>query len=258
MLARVQDGGVIAAAEAWIGFAGGVVAALVSGVVAFRQSRQDARVQADMARLNSELQAEVQARGAMMERDLRAEEVLTRYREPLAAAAFDLQSRLYNILRMDFFAMFGGEHERCAVAEETTLFRIAQYFGWTEILRRDIQFLSFPEADDTRRVVELQTAIAKRFGRSSGDRALMIWTDEQRAIGEKMIVEEYGKVLCMGYARFHDDYETRFAPWCDTLRSQLHSENGQQRMRDLQHLLCDLVETLDAQRVRYTQDLERA
>jgi hypothetical protein len=30
------------------------------------------------------------------------------------------------------------------------------------------------------------------------------------------------------------------------------------RLRDAQHLLCDLVETLDARRVRYTQEWERA
>jgi hypothetical protein len=30
----------------------------------------------------------------------------------------------------------------------------------------------------------------------------MIWSDERRAIGERMMVEEHGKVLCMGYATF--------------------------------------------------------
>ncbi len=258
MLARVLGGGGIAAAEAWIGFAGGIAAAVLSALVAIRQARQDARVQADMARLNSELQAEVNRGAALLDRDLRAEEVLARYREPLAAAAFDLQSRLYNILRLDFFAMFGGEHERCAIAEETTLFRFAQYFGWTEILRRDIQFLSFPEAADTRRVIELQAAIARRFGTSRGARPLMIWADEQRAIGESMIVEEHGKVLCMGYARFHDEYQPRLAPWCERLRPELHVPDAQDRMRDVQHLLCKLVETLDPRRIRYTQDLDRA
>jgi hypothetical protein len=236
-----------AAAPAWIGFAGGIVAAIVSAFVAFR-----------VARLNGELQAEVQERKALLEREERAEEVLKRYREPLAAAAFDLQSRLYNILCLDFFAMFGGDHERCEIAESTTLFRLAQYLGWTEILRRDIQFLSFPEADDTRRVVELQWAITRRLSSSLDHHGLMVWADEQRAIGERMIVEEHSKVLCMGYARFHDEYAERFAPWCERLRGELQSEMGRDRLRDVQHLLCDLVETLDARRVRYTQDLERA
>jgi hypothetical protein len=258
MLAQVAEVTAIAAAEAWIGFAGGILATAVSALVAIRQSRHNAQTQVDLARLNSELQAEVQARSAQRERELRAEDVLTKYREPLAAAAFDLQSRLYNILHLRFFAKFGGDHERCAMAEETTLFRIAQYFGWTEILRRDIQFLSFPEAEATRHVVTLQSAIRQRFGNSHGDEGLMIWADEQRAIGERMIVQEYDRVLCAGYARFHDEYAQRFAPWCEHLRSELQAGGGSDRLRDIQHLLCELVETLDERRVRYTQNLDRA
>jgi hypothetical protein len=269
MLARVVGEAATALAPAWIGLAGGIMAAFVSAWVAIRQSHQNAVLQADLARLNSklgadlarlnsELQAEVEARAALLQRDFRAEEVLTRYREPLAAAAFDLQSRLHNILRLDFFGKFGGDHERCELAESTTLFRLAQYFGWTEILRRDIQFLSFPEADDTRRVARLQSEIRRRLLTDQYGPAMMIWSDEQRALGEQMIVEERDRVQCMGYARFCDEYATRFAPWCERLRGELQSEAGRERLRDLQHVLCELVETLDAQRVRYTEDLDRA
>jgi hypothetical protein len=239
---------------AWLGVASGVFATIVSVLLAVRQSRMDER----LARVNADLDAEVQARAALFERDLRAEAVLTQYREPLAAAAFDLQSRLYNILRLDFLEKFGGDAARRELAETTTIFRIAQYFGWTEILRRDIQFLSFPEETDTRRVTELQGAIARGFLSSDHDPALMIWSDEQRAIGERMIVEEHGKVLCMGYARFCDDYEARFAPTCEHLRGEFQQPSARPRLRELQHLLCDLVETLDSRRVRYTRDLDRA
>jgi hypothetical protein len=269
MLAPVVGEAASAMAPAWIGFAGGILAAIVSAVVAIRQSRLNGKLQADLARLNSELggdlarlnselQAEVQARTALLERDLRAEEVLARYREPLAAAAFDLQSRLYNILCLNFFGKFGGDHERCEIAERTTLFRLAQYLGWTELLRRDIQFLSFPEAIETRRVAQLQFQIRRRLLTDEYGPTMMIWADEQRAIGEQMIVQEHDKVLCMGYARFHDEYARRFDSWCERLRRELRPEAGHERLRDVQHLLCELVETLDAQRVRYTEDLERA
>ncbi|MDQ3677421.1 MAG: hypothetical protein M3401_11565 [Actinomycetota bacterium] len=240
--------------QAWIGFAGGVIAALVSALVAVRQSRMAER----LARLNSDLEAEVHRRTALIDRELDAETVLTRYREPLAAAAFDLQSRLYNILELDFLAKFGGDHPRAEETLRTTLFRLAQYFGWTEILRRDIQFLSFPEAEETRRVAHLQSQIAKRFLTHAYGPALMIWSDEQRAIGELMIVEEHGKVLCMGYARFRAACDDTFASWCEHLRSGLAQESAQVRLREVQHLLCELVETLDEHRVRYTRDLDRA
>lgn len=242
------------AVEAWIGLGSGVVATAVSALVALRQARSDER----LARLNSDLQAEVHQRTAMIDRDLRAEEVLTRYREPLAAAAYDLQSRLYNILVLEFFQLHGGAGPLAEEALRTTLFRLAQYFGWTEILRRDIQFLSFPTAEHTQRVTRLQSQVAREFLTHDHGEALMIWSDQQRAIGERMIVEEHGKVLCMGYAAFGDTCDATFAPWLERLRNEIGQEPARTRLRGVQHLLCELVETLDHERVRYTENLGRA
>jgi hypothetical protein len=241
-------------AVAWIGFAGGVVAALVSALVAIRQSRTEER----LVRLRSELEAEQQRTAALLDRELRAEEVLTRYRQPLAAAAFDLQARLYNVLRLDFVDSFGGDHPLSGEAARTTLFRIAQYFGWSEILRRDVQFLSFADDGESREVARLQARIAEQFLDSGAGQAMMIWRDEQRAIGERMIVEEHGKVICMGYARFSDCCETTFGPWLERLWAELPEPAAQVRMRNVQHALCDLVRLLDAHGVLYSDDLVRA
>jgi hypothetical protein len=240
-------------AAAWIGFAGGVVATIVSAAVALRQ----ARMAESLAQLNADLDAEVNRRAVMLERRLNAEDVLTRYREPLAAAAFDLQSRLYNVLRLGFFAKF-GDGERAEDAVTTTLFRLAQYFGWTEILRRDIQFLSFPEDDDTRKVARLESEITRCFLSDGYGLGLMIWSDEQRGIGERMIAEQQGHILCMGYASFREQCDDVFAGGRERLRAELFEESAQVRLRDVQHLLCELVETLDSRRLRYTRDLERA
>jgi hypothetical protein len=239
-------------APAWIGFAGGVLAALLSTFVALRQARVNER----LTRLKSELDAEVHARAVHLDRDLRAEETLARYREPLASAAFDLQSRLYNILRLGFFKKW-RDGDRADDAATTTLFRIAQYFGWSEILRRDIQFLAFPQDEPTRRVAELQSQIAACFLSDSYGPPMMIWSDEQRAIGERMIVEEHNKVLCMGYASFRERCDDVFGAWADRVRADLQDESAQPRLRDLQHRLCELVEVLDPRRVRYTANLDR-
>jgi hypothetical protein len=96
------------------------------------------------------------------------------------------------------------------------------------------------------------------FLRNDYGPALMIWGDEQRGLGELMIVEQHGKVLCMGYASFRERCDDTFAPWLARLRNELAEESAQARLRDAQHLLCELVETLDARRVRYTRDLSRA
>jgi hypothetical protein len=250
----------------WIGFAGGVIATLASAAIAVRQSLEAKRVarlngqlQRDLALLNSDLEIERQERAALLERQLNAEDVLTRYREPLAAAAFDLQTRCYNIVKLDFFAKFGTGHDRFLDAQATTLFRFAQYFGWTEILRRDIQFLSFPEDEDTRSVAQLQSSIARRLASSDAKEPLMVWADEQRAIGERMIVQEHDKVLCMGYARFRDEYDVCFTLLCKHLLDDLTDPSSTTRLRDVQHLLCDLVGTLDKRQMRYAkEDLGRA
>jgi HAMP domain-containing protein len=228
-----------AAAPSWIGLATAVVAAAVSAFVGVRQSRMQER----LARLPHELERE---------------DVLTRYREPLAAAAFDLQSRLYNVVRLTFFAKFDAG-DRSEEALRTTVFRLAQYFGWTELLRRDIQFLSFSEDGDTRRVAELQREIARRFLNDGNGTALMIWSDEQRAIGERMIVEEHGKVLCMGYATFRDRCDDTFGPLRRRLVAELAQDSAHARLRDVQHLLCDLIEVLDPRGLRYApHELTRA
>jgi hypothetical protein len=248
-------------ASAWIGAIGGVCATLASVGVALRQTREARRLailnsglEADMARLNSDLEAERHERIALKDRELNAEDVLTRYREPLAAAAMDLQSRCYNIVSLRFFERFGGEHERSAEALTTTMFRFAQYFGWTEILRRDVQFLSFPEDEDTRKVARLQSAVARRLALSDADEPLMLWTDEQRAIGERMIVQEGDRSYCMGYARFCDEYDDRFASLCARLRTDLTDPAAAPRLRDAQRLLCELVSTLDKQHLRYSKE----
>jgi hypothetical protein len=228
---------------------------MLSTWVAIRQSRAEER----LTQLNHNLDAELHRREAMIDRELSAEDVLSRYREPLAAAAFDLQSRLYNILRLDFFAKHGEATDRGEEASRTTLFRLTQYLGWTEILRRDIQFLSFPEAEDTRRVAQLQREISKCLLTDDFGPEMMIWSDQQRALGEEMIVEEHSKVMCMGYARFSESCDGVFAVWLDRLRNEVQAPAAAPRLLRLQHLLCQLVEILDPLKLRYrSEDLQRA
>jgi hypothetical protein len=241
-------------AVAWIGFAGALVAAVVSAAVALRQTRLAER----LARLQSDLDAEVHEREALFDRSLHAADVLATCREPLAAAAYDLQSRIYNVLCLDFFGKWGTTNTHAEDAINSTLFRLAQYFGWTEILRRKIQFLSFPEDEETRKVARLQSEITRCFLTDRYGLSLMIWSDEQRAIGEQMIVEEQGDVLCMGYARFRERCADTFLAHRERLRKEIGDPRVNDRLRDAQHLLCDLVETLDSRRVRYTQNIERA
>ena len=239
---------------------GGIIGTVVSAALALRQTLEARRLatlnsslQENLARLNSDLQTERLEHEKQLDRQLNAEDLLTRYREPLAAAAFDLQSRCWNIVKNNFFEKFGREHERFPDAQMTTLFRFAQYFGWAEILRREIQFLSFPEEEDTRRVAELLSQVATRLASSDDDESLMIWVDEQRAIGERMIVPHEGGVHCMGYAEFCDAYDDCFARLFTRVIDDLDAPPAKARLRDAQQALCDLVGALDKQRLRYSE-----
>lgn len=237
-----------------------LIGMLASLGVAFHQNRAARRLaklnselEADLARLNSDLANERVRFEKALGRELNAEDLLTRYREPLAAAAFDLQSRCWNIVKNNFFGKFGREHDRFPDAQMTTLFRFAQYFGWAEILRREIQFLSFPEEQDTRCVAELLAKIAARIAASDNDETLMIWVDEQRAIGERMIVQDADGVHCMGYAAFRDAYEDCFARLFARVIDDLDAPAAKVRLRDVQHHLCALVSQLDKKRLRYSE-----
>jgi hypothetical protein len=99
------------------------------------------------------------------QRRFEAERTAARYREPLARAAYDLQSRLYNILQQNLLAVYfdkGDERERSYVVDNTT-FLVAQYFAWTEIVRRDIQYIDLGRDEQTRRLARLQDDIYSFF-----------------------------------------------------------------------------------------------
>jgi hypothetical protein len=58
----------------------------------------------------------------------------------------------------------------------------------------------------------------------------------------------------MGYAAFRDACDSTFEPWCQRLRTELAEDSAQTRLRDAQHVLCDLVEALDPAHLRYAVD----
>ena len=214
--------------------AGGIIVGLMSAGVAMRATRE--------------------ARHAkLLDRQLNAEELLKKFSEPLATAAFDLQSRCYNIVSKGFFRRFGSHHERFPDAVMTTLFRFAQYFGWAEILRREIQYLSFPNKDDQTKVVSRTLGeIAGCLASSDDDERLMMWVDEQRAIGERMIDDEHASgPRCLGYAAFCDAYDERFAQLFERVVHDVAAPGSEARLAKAQHKLCHLVWVLDPAGRRY-------
>jgi hypothetical protein len=189
-------------------------------------------------------------------------ELLARYRDPLLGAAFDLQSRLYNIVRLDFLEDYFGSPDPAAraYARDSTLWLIGQYLGWTEILRREVQFLDLGEVSANRRLQERLHQITQAF--ATDDEALgsvfRLFRGEQRAIGELMIraPDANGHVTCLGYADFTARYRAEpLKPWFARLEADLtliaDMPYDCPRLVYLQRSLVDLVDLMDPDRVRY-------
>jgi hypothetical protein len=196
------------------------------------------------------------------DREARIAELLARYRDPLLGAAFDLQSRLYNIVRGGFLEVYyaGVEPSDRAYACDSTLWLIGQYLGWTEILRRDVQFLDLGEVSVNRRLQERLFGVVRAFASSDPGfgSAFRLFRSEQRAIGELMIgaADASGRTSCLGYADF--SARRRAAPldaWFSRLETDLddlaNAPQGHPRIFHLQRALVDLVDLLDGDRVRY-------
>lgn len=190
-----------------------------------------------------------------------AEAILSKYREPLVNAAYELQSRIFNILRLNFLKVFylnGNEREK-QYAVENTIYVIAQYFGWTEIIRRDIQFLDLGESETTKKIASLQDQIGNLFLDSRLGKVLRIFRGDQRAIGESMIIEKGLNATCMGYAQFFHTQDPTFQYWFEPLREHIDwlandLEQSTDKLIQLQRALVDLIDFLDSECIRYPKE----
>lgn len=190
-------------------------------------------------------------------------DLMARYRDPMLWAAFDLRSRLFNIVANSFLRRereAGGREWE--YAQNNTLFVIAEYLGWVEILRRGIQFLDVGDDERNRQLVQLIHDITRVFARSNlDDAAFCMYRGEQRAIGELMISKDRvqdGEFDCMGYAAFCSRLESdeEFARWFKGLRVSIEEFAARDvartdRLVALQNRLTDLIDFLDPEAVRF-------
>ncbi len=190
---------------------------------------------------------------AQDDRRTHAKAALDELRQPLMAAAYDLNSRIHNIRSKDFLLHYvGGGHVRADLALKTTLFRFSRYFGWVMLLERQVTHLRFETQEDTKAVALLLhniTACLSTDGLDvddDGDARLMLWREEQQAVGGLM---QHGgpSPSLIGYETFVERYDVDFAPWLDKFGTDLQrrATRGSERLRRLQRLLGELVGQLD-------------
>jgi hypothetical protein len=210
----------------------------------------------ELARLNAALQAERDKQLAQLE----GERIICRFRDPLLHAAYDLQSRIYNILKKGFLSRYciRGSTREQEYAIENTVFLLAQFLGWTELIRQEIQFLDLGNEDQTRQLRKLQDSLYTHLQSDSLGTGFRLFAGEQRAVGELMIDRATGVPRCMGFATFLQDRKPTIDRWLDPLRKDLKRMSEdikpfEGRLAHIQHALIDLLQFLDPEFVRFPQ-----
>jgi hypothetical protein len=193
-----------------------------------------------------------------------ADQIAVRFREPLLQAVFNLQTRIYNIVELDFLARFlasGNGEEEGEYAVLNTLYVVAQYFCWCEILRRDTQFVDARSNERHCEVVRALEAVRDTFTDSItvNERCFRLFRGEQRALGEVMLVPALDphpgapRWECMGYAAFVRALEDpQTSRWFRRLRADIevlaHDVRGHDvRLRLIHHRLMTILDALDPQ-----------
>jgi hypothetical protein len=120
-----------------------LITGLISSVVAIGAAAIAVWGQLRVKRIEAQLELQKAEAGRRAE----TQQTARRFREPLGRAAYELQSRIFNIVRGGFLTVYwkGGDDRTRAYAINHTLFVIAQYFAWTELIRREIQFIDWAQ-----------------------------------------------------------------------------------------------------------------
>jgi hypothetical protein len=217
----------------------------------------------------------ISRRAARIERLFAADELATRFREPLLHAAFNLETRIYNMVELDFFGRFLGTDNTESEKEYAVLYTMyvfGQYFCWDEILRREAQFIDPRNDQRNRAVVTGLEVVRDTFADSIGiqERCFRIFRGEQRAIGEVMLTRAEApkpgapRWDCKGYASFVQslDDDEQMARWFRSLRedigeisSDVAKHDG--RLRLLQRRLMDIIDILDPDARRVPAQLRK-
>jgi hypothetical protein len=255
------EAGVLAAL---IAAASSVVVAIVGAALALRTNSKTQREQRALNEAQIAASKELERMRSEHERLVAAEKLrleaanrLDLSREPLLTAARDLWHRLRNIREDEFlnYAKYSGSAHREEMAKLSTAFRMARYWGVLEDLYGTTDLLAFERSEATKPVTDLVNSIGRTFASDSpevGGQRLMMWREEQRAIGELMILTDMSDSAhrYLNFATFVERYNETFARWFSSFLDELVEDNAEDnpRLARLQELLEKLVATLETGR----------
>jgi hypothetical protein len=204
----------------------------------------------------------ISRRAAREERLSAAEELTRKFREPLLQAAFNLETRIYNMVELDFLGRFLGADSTDSEKEYAVLHTMhvfAQYFCWVEIVRRESQFIDPRNVQRNYAYALGLEAASDTFSDSRGiqEKCFRFFRGEQRALGEMMLVPTgvsapgAPRWECLGYASFVRSLEDeQMARWFQRLREDIgkfaeNPANRDGRLRLIQQRLMDIIDIVD-------------
>ncbi|HCT79347.1 MAG TPA: hypothetical protein DGG94_21980 [Micromonosporaceae bacterium] len=195
------------------------------------------------------------------------EELISRYREPLLLAANSLQSRLHNGINGDYLHnyLYCGDPEEERYARNFTVYTVAEYLCWVEIIRRELRFLDLGDEARTRTFNGHLETISHLFGTTDFLHPhFRIFRGKQRAIGQLMMVSGPNGTDLMPYPEFDSRLvaDPEFARWFNQLRKDVdafltHDWVGNTRLVQMQWALIDLIDFLDPGSIRLTNNRAR-
>jgi hypothetical protein len=254
----------------------GLVVSTISAIVALASAAITALLSARAARERLIFQTEIDRQEAARRKQEERQDLMNRIRDPLLWAAFDLQSRIYNIVAQRFLSAYlrNGSEDEQAYAKHNTVFVFAQYLGWQEIVRRSVQFLDLGSRQDNLDFVNCFSKAAgilssdsfpSSMSNSFPDSGFRIFRGDQRAIGEIMIkAHASGELSCVGYAEFRAkiDSDASFTQWFSHLVASTEElasaeDPSHPRLVALQHNLVDLINILDPSGSRFPDRLRQ-
>lgn len=227
-----------------------ILSVVLSGYMSVRQQRISAKLRLDEA---------------TREKQESALEAAQRVYEPMAQAAAELQSRIYNIVETDWVILVKRYEGHGDYPVKSTAFLFAHYFGWVEARRQSVLDSSGKGGRDDN-VQNLIDGVLKILRRGEDSEGFSFFSAEQRAIGELMffweVIPDSGMRIphVLGYAAFSARYQDdpEFRKWFTPVDAGMTrvAEGDNRRLIGIQGALVKLILELDpAQRYTTGYDL---
>ncbi|KAH7395049.1 hypothetical protein DE146DRAFT_658964 [Phaeosphaeria sp. MPI-PUGE-AT-0046c] len=196
-----------------------------------------------------------------------------KYGPPLLVAAYDLQTRLYELVEYPISRQHLTKPEGLEDLKVFTCYLLAQYLAYAHILRTKVGYLSFNDDARLQSIRKIMYMIDEELDRrrDAEGNNVGVWPAARILVGERMMAvpSEVNAALdgglgvqVKGWDQFRKEYNEGFREpmgyFCEWIDLMLEGRKTKQPtwdapLRCMQHLLVDLVDFLDKDGA-YTDD----